>query len=67
MAQNKQEREQRLSKRNSQIKKDYLAMRDEKYEGVRKYTDDYIIKRIAEKYFLAEITIYQLIFNKHEK
>ena len=68
---NKAEKQKRLSDRNEKIKADYFSMREEKYEGTRKYTEEYILKRLSEKYFLSPITIEQIIggYNQrnHEK
>jgi rRNA maturation endonuclease Nob1 len=54
----------RLQKRNEKIRTEFLALKEKKSEGVQIYTDDYILQKLADKYFLAAKTIENIVFNR---
>ncbi len=55
---------QRLHKRNEKIKTDFLALKEKKKNGIQIYTNDYILEKIADKYFLAAKTVENIVFNR---
>jgi rRNA maturation endonuclease Nob1 len=54
----------RLQKRNEKIRTEFLALKEKKSDGVQIYTDDYILQKLADKYFLAAKTIENIVFNR---
>lgn len=54
----------RLQKRNEKIRTEFLALKEKKSEGIQIYTDDYILQKLADKYFLAAKTIENIVFNR---
>lgn len=54
----------RLQKRNEKIRTEFLALKDKKSDGVQIYTDDYILQKLADKYFLASKTVENIVFNR---
>lgn len=47
-----------------EIRKKYWAMRSTTKNGVRIYTDEYIISVLAQRYFRAPKTIENIVFNR---
>lgn len=54
----------RLQKRNEKIRAEFLAQKEKKSDGVQIYTDDYILQKLADKYFLASKTVENIVFNR---
>jgi len=62
---NKQEqRVERLKRRNEAIKKAYTKLSDKKYKGVRVYSEDVKMTMLADQFFLSEVTIEDIIYNR---
>lgn len=53
------QRETRLRKRNESIKENYFFLRNQK-----KFTTEFILKKVADKYFLSPSTVERIIFTK---
>ena len=51
-------------KKYEDIRKDYLKMSEIKYKGVKKYSHEYILKKLSEKYYLSPATIEHIVFNR---
>lgn len=62
---NKQEkRVERLKSRNEAIKKAYEKLSNKKYKGVRVYSEDVKMTMLADQFFLSEVTIEDIIYNR---
>lgn len=51
-----------MEKRNAAIRRDYDRMRSRKERGRIKYTVEYVIYRLSEKYYLSTRTIEKIIY-----
>lgn len=49
------------------IKADYNRLFDTKENGVRKYSHEFVISTVAKKYFKADRTIENIVFNRISK
>lgn len=57
-------RRNRLLNRNNAIKKEYEELSDKKYKNVRMYTEELKILKLAEKFFLSEKTVEDIVYNR---
>ena len=46
------------------IKSEYLKLRNVKKEGVRLYSDEYILQTVGNKFFRSPKTIENIVFNR---
>jgi hypothetical protein len=53
-----------ITKRNAAIRKDYERLRQAKDGRKPKYTADYVVTLLAEKYFLSERRVEDLVYAK---
>lgn len=60
----KEKQKERIYKRNLIIQDEYWKMKDKKDEGVQIYSNEYIIAKLANKFFLAPITVEKILFTK---
>lgn len=61
---NKQSRKQHIERRNKNIKEDFIKLSNERYGKHKKYTNDAIMLKLADKYYLSERTIEDIVFTK---
>lgn len=54
----------RLSARNKAIKSEYTKLSDKRIKGIKVYSEEIMIYKIAEKFFLAEKTVEDIIYNR---
>lgn len=57
--------EQRLHKRNIEIRALYQRLKDQKENGVQKYSEKAILIRVAMRYWLAVTTVENIIFYRN--
>jgi hypothetical protein len=57
--------QQRLQKRNSEIRILYQQLKAQKENGVQKYSEKAILIRVAMRYWLAVTTIENIIFYRN--
>lgn len=60
----KQERAARIKARNEKIVTDFLSLSEKKAKGVKIYTQEFILQKVASKYFLSTKTIEDIIYNR---
>ncbi|MBL7954421.1 MAG: hypothetical protein JNJ91_05245 [Flavobacteriales bacterium] len=53
-------------RRNAEIVKEYDRLRSIRVGRARKYTPDYCITQLAEKFFLSERTIEDIVWKKRD-
>lgn len=58
----KEAQRQRLQRRNEKIKRRFHNLSEKKAGGRRIFTNEYIIHKIADEFYLAERTIEAIIF-----
>lgn len=58
------ERTDRLQRRNEKIRKRYAEMREVRENGVRMYSEEYILHKLSEEFFLAPATIDDIVCNR---
>ena len=63
----KELQKQRNAKRNDEIKALYWKLKERKKDKIQIYSNDFIVSKIANKYFLAPLTIEKIIFSKHSE
>jgi len=64
---NPQAREDRKSRTRAfyeDVKREYLRLRNIKKNGVRLYSDEYILHKVAEKFYRSPKTIENIVFNR---
>ncbi len=59
-----EKRKLRIEQRNKAIKEDYEKLSEERYKGVRVYTEELKVTKLAEKYFLSEKWIEDIVYNR---
>lgn len=59
-----QKRRQRLENRNKAVKKEYNKLSEQKYKGIRLFTEEVKIHKLADKFFLSEKTIEDIVYNR---
>lgn len=53
-----------IKRMHADIKSDFKQLDEVKEFGVRKYRKDYILARLANKYYRSPITIENIVFNR---
>ena len=46
------------------IRKAYKKWDDKRYEGVRIYTEQYVLRKLSEKFFLSPGTIENILYSR---
>ncbi len=59
-----EKRRERLTARNTAIKKAYDLLSAKKYKEVRLYTEDVKLAKLADQFFLSEKTIEDIVFDR---
>jgi len=57
-------RRARLQKRNTAVKEEYEKLSEKKFKGIRLFTEEVKITKIADKFFLSEKTIEDIVYNR---
>ncbi len=61
----KQTRQERIINRNKRIIRDFVRLSDKKTAtGVKIYTHEYILEKLADRYALSPITIEAIVFDR---
>ncbi|SFB80577.1 hypothetical protein SAMN05421780_101559 [Flexibacter flexilis DSM 6793] len=55
---------EQLAKRNQKLRKMYDEYSAKKYNGRKMYTTEYIVGLIADTFFLAYRTVYDILFSR---
>jgi hypothetical protein len=60
----KERRRSRIDMRNQAIRDEYTKLCSKKIKNVKVYSEEIMILKISEKFFLAEKTIEDIIYNR---
>lgn len=56
--------QERITRRNTLIRKEFEKMSSKEFKGVRQYSTNYILTKIADQYFLSPATIEDIVFHR---
>lgn len=59
-----EERHARIEKRNEDIRAMHHRLSEKKVKNKRLYSQEYIISEVAEKFYMSERTIEDIVFNR---
>lgn len=57
-------RRQRIDSRNKAVRDEYTKLSSKKIKNVKVYSEEIMILKISEKFFLAEKTVEDIIYNR---
>jgi len=63
----KQEQVARIEARNEKIKEMHDRLINEKYSGVRRFTEDYVLLKVGEAFFLSPRTVENIVYDRLKK